>query len=139
MKPKVKPTGKQRTFVGHLVANPDSTLAEAARAADYPESTARNARRDILEGKGTLSVIEEFGVTASQTLNNEFILNAIKEMIEAEKIDHSHTEPDRVIPDWDARDKGLKHAFNARGLNQTVGNQTNVQFNLGELKGNYSK
>jgi hypothetical protein len=59
-------------------------------------------------------------------------------MMQAHKVDHSHTEPDTIVPDWDARDKGLKHAFNARGLNSnTTLIQNNVNF--GELKDKYKR
>ena len=133
-----KPSEKRREFVAHLAANPDSSMMEAALEAGYSKNTAINARRDILEQPGTLSLIEEFGVTASQVLNNELILNSIKGLLLAEKIDHSHTEPDRVIPDWDARDKGVKHALAVRGLVSNTTNQFN-QFNFGGLKDKYNK
>lgn len=137
--PKRKPTEKQAKAVGHLVANPDATISEAMREAGYSEKTIDNPGNNFVGLKGTLSMVEQFGLVANQKLNNEYITTKIQELMEADKIHSSHTEADRVIPDWDARDKGLKHAFNARGLNQQVGQQNNIQVNFGDLKDKYKK
>jgi phage terminase small subunit len=135
-----KPTDKQKAFVAAKLRNPDVTDTEAALQAGYSINTAHNVGVNVVAQPGTLSLLEKFGIAATVKLNDEFILNTVASMMEAEKIDHSHTEPDRIVPDWDARDKGVKHAVAIRGLVQQQPTGGNSMFvNFGGLKDKYTK
>jgi hypothetical protein len=134
------PTAKQKKAIGYLAANPKATVSEAMREAGYSESTIDHPTQNFVGLPGVQSAAEEFRAYANEKLGNHLIVSKINELLEAEKIDHSHTEPDHVMPDYQARAKGIEFSLKVRGLGESVGgNQTNVQVNFGGLKDQYKK
>lgn len=122
-----------------MKTNPDATITEAAREAEYSEATIHNARRDILERPNAMSVIEQFRISAHKALGDEYVLTKIQEQMEAKKWVNSYTEPDKYVEDWDARDKGIKNALKVRGLDEPVSQQNNIQVNFSQVMDKYKK
>lgn len=127
-----KPTEKQTKAVAYLAANPDSSLAEAMRDANYAPNTIKNPGPNFVERSGTKNVVEAFRELAGSRLDNERIVSKIEELLEAQKWVNSYTEPDKTAPDYQARAKGIEFSLKVRGLYQDPPSQTNVQVNFGE-------
>lgn len=63
------------------------------------------------------------------------------EMSNAEKIHTSHTEPDQLVPDWNAREKALKYIDTIANIHQEKGVQVavGVKFISPQFRGEYEE
>lgn len=136
---KVKPTEKQAKAMDLIAKGVLPT--HAMKQAGYSEETSRTPSKNLLGSTGALTIQELIGEAYLKVgITPIHYAEGVQELMTATKIDHSHTEPDKEVPDYQARAKGLDFYRRDQGMdNHTNVNQTNVQVNFGELKDRYKK
>lgn len=103
-KNKIKPTKRQKKTLEIKQANPDMPLGEAMRQAGYSETTSQAPSANFLDLKGTQTAIEEMkNQLVGLGITPIFMANKYKEWLTAQKPFSSHTEPDKLVPDYDTQ------------------------------------
>lgn len=122
----MKPTPKQAKAL-ELIRN-GKTPRAAMIAAGYSEETARSPKRELLGTPGAQSYLEQYREEyVRQGIVPTYYIRKVKDLMDAEKVHSSHTEPDRTVPDWMARAKGLEIYRKDIGLDiEPTGPQINI-------------
>ena len=103
---KIVPSPQQIKAV-QLVAQGYSA-SKALREAGYSKRTARLST-GMLKGRGFQVALESmFTHLENAGINNEYMAGKYKEWLDAKKTDHSHTEPDKEVPDYEIQIKAAK-------------------------------
>ncbi len=96
---RVKPTAKQAKALTLIREGVKPTIA--MKQAGYSDKTSEAPSQNLLRSAGAVSIFEEFkdeylklGITP------EYMAKKTKEWLDAKKIHTSHTEPDRMVPDY---------------------------------------
>lgn len=97
----------------------------------YTEATASHPSENLLRTPGVQSIIEQYRAEYERLgIIPTYYVEKVRDLIEADKVHSSHTEPDRTVPDWSARAKGLEIFRKDIGLDQ---GSPGVQLNVGEI------
>lgn len=90
--------------------NEGMSVAGSLRKAGYAEWTAKLGTNYLKQKPGVfLKAAESLGnQLQSVGLTNMKIASKIAEFVDAKKIDHSHTEPDKEVPDYKTQVEGVK-------------------------------
>ena len=109
MKNRVKPTTKQMKTLEIKQANPKMPLGEAMRKAGYSPITALNPGANFVDTPGVAVAVEEYkkelvglGITPKR------IADKMRQLLDARKPFSSHTEPDRLIDDFQTQIKAVE-------------------------------
>lgn len=130
----VKPTPKQIRALELIRQGEKPTVA--MRKVGYSAKVAKAPKQNLLSHTGALTIIEQHKAEyAALGIIPNYYVQKVKDLMEATKIDHSHTEPDQTVPDWKARAKGLEFYRQDIGLAQqstniVAGGNMNIEFNL---------
>lgn len=128
-----KPTKMQATAM-ELIRQ-GKTPTAAMREAGYTPQTTKAPKQNLLSAPGVQSIIEQYRSEYDrQGIKPTYYVERVKDLIEAEKVHSSHTEPDRLVPDWQARAKGLEIYRKDVGLDQ----EQPVVIPIGEMTINFS-
>jgi len=84
------------------------SMKEAMIKANYALSTAS-------KGQACLSKDEEFLALLEKELADSKVVRTHTEALGATRIHTSHTEPDRIVPDWPTRVKAVDLAYKVKG------------------------
>lgn len=124
-----KPTAKQAKALELIRQGEKPTVA--MRQAGYTPKTAEAPSQNLLRSAGAQTILEQYRAEyVKQGIIPEYYITRVKDLIEANKIHSSHTEPDREVPDWNARAKGLEIFRKDIGLDQSDNAPT---LNVGSL------
>lgn len=94
-----KPTTKQAKAL-ELIRE-GQTPTSAMREAGYSEETSQAPGRNLLSSAGAQSIIDQYKAEYAKVgITQQYLAAKTAEWLEATKIDHSHTEPDQVVPDY---------------------------------------
>lgn len=133
-------TNKQKAAAEILVgAGGSKTISEAMREAGYSEETIDTPTK-LTESKGWAQLREEYKSSLMERgIDGKKLSEKMAEWIDAQKIDHSHTEPDKLVPDYQTQIKAGEMLREDLGLKEEkgVGNTTNVLVIPSELMGKY--
>lgn len=128
-----KPTIKQAKAM-ELIRE-GKTPTQAMREAGYSENTSEAPGQNLLRSAGAKNIIEAYREEyVRQGLIPASYIQKVIELTEAEKVHSSHTEPDTLVPDWQARAKGLEIYRKDIGLDQ----EQPVVIPVGEMTINFS-
>lgn len=102
-----KPTAKQAKAL-ELIRQ--GTLPTTAmRQAGYTPDTSTHPTNNLLRSAGAQQIIEKYrDEYVRQGIIPQSYVSKVVDLMEANKLSTSLTEPDRVVPDWTARAKGLE-------------------------------
>lgn len=127
---KVTPTAKQAKAMQLIREGVKPTIA--MREAGYAASTSEAPSEKLVRSAGAKTIIEQqLDAYARIGITQEFLADKTAEWITAQKIDHSHTEPDTLVPDYQTQLKAADMVREDMGLKQK---QTTLQqFNANEM------
>jgi phage terminase small subunit len=104
---KVKPTAKQAKALELIRQGEKPTVA--MKAAGYSERTSRHPAKNLLGATGAKTLIEQqLDAYAIVGITPHYLAEKTKEWLKAEKVDHSHTEPDKLVPDYQTQLKAAE-------------------------------
>lgn len=122
MSNRVKPTEKQAKAMSLIRDGVLPTLA--MKEAGYSENSSQAPSANLLRSAGVQSILEQYKAAYLKVgITPEFMAEKTKEWLKAAKIHTSHTEPDRVVPDYDTQ---LKAAELVR-KDWALGSDTNIK------------
>lgn len=102
-----RPTEKQIKAV-HLIAQGMPT-ATALRKAGYAPTTAKMSNNFLYSNKGIQKVLDNYQKMFVRVgLTEDKFAQKVAEFVDAKKIDHSHTEPDKQVPDYQTQLRGVE-------------------------------
>lgn len=127
----VKPTESQRKTFELKMQNPDMPLGTAMRLGGYTKKTASHPKKDFLDSRGVAVLREEYKNHLSGLgLGTAKIAQKMAEWLDAQKPFSSHTEPDRLVPDYQTQIKAGELLRQDLGIVEDKG-QNNVM--VGEM------
>lgn len=99
---RTQPTIKQiKTLV---LMNQGKSKRAAMIQSGYKVDVAEKPRREFFKSPAVQAMIQSMASElANEGLTVEYMKGKFKEWLEAEKIDHSHTSPDQLVPDYDVQ------------------------------------
>lgn len=117
----IKPTEiQQRTFEAKLV-NPKLSMGQAMIQGGYTEISASHPKQNFVDSRGFDTLREEYKKQLSDLgLGTAKIAAKMAEWLDAEKPFSSHTEPDRLIPDYQTQIKAGEMLREDLGLTQEI-------------------
>lgn len=99
-----KPTLKQIKALQYK--NQGMSTRKAMMKAGYGDVAANHPGKHFWPSKGVQTALASFkGEVIDQGLNTKYMAAKFKEWLEATKVQTSHTEPDRKVPDYDVQIK----------------------------------
>jgi len=102
-----KPTAKQAKALELIRQGEKPTVA--MRKAGYTPQTSEAPKQNLLSRPGVQAILDQYRAEYDRVgIKPSYYVERVKDLIEAEKVHSSHTEPDRWVPDWQARAKGLE-------------------------------
>lgn len=117
---KVKPTVKQLAALEIMKANPRMSKGEAMRKAGYSDLTSRSPKQNLLDLPGTEVALDEYQIElAGLGLTHKKVAQKINQFIDAKKPFSSHTEPDKMIDDWQTQIKAVEMLRGDLDINKT--------------------
>lgn len=110
--PVVKRTRKTKPDIRAIKTLQYINQGESVRAAQikagYSVKTASRSTK-FFKNKGVQRAIQSMkGFLEDVGLTNLKMASKIAEFVDAKKVDHSHTEPDKVVPDYRTQIEGVK-------------------------------
>lgn len=109
MESRKKPSKLQKATARILAGNPYMPISRAMIEAGYSKATSRHPKANFVDLKGSITAMEEYRESLRGSgLGEELIKRKLAEMIEAQKIQGSFTEPDRYVPDYQTQIKALE-------------------------------
>lgn len=103
---KVKPTKLQLKTLEIKQANPDMPMGKAMVEAGYSEVTSQRPKQNLVDSRGFETAVEQFRVKLTDLgIDSNFMAKKYKEWVTAKKPFSSHTEPDKMIPDYQTQIK----------------------------------
>jgi hypothetical protein len=135
---KVKPTKKQQKTFEAKLTNPEMPLGQAMIEGGYSEKSALNPGSNFVDSRGFEVLKDEYKAHLTDLgLNTKKIAEKMVEWIDAQKIHSSHTEPDRLVPDYQTQLKAGEMLKEDLGLKQEKG--TLQVLNQGEMTVEFTK
>lgn len=87
-----------------ILMNQGKSKHRAMLEAGYARDVAEKPRRDFFKSPAVQAMIQTMATElANEGLTVEYMKGKFKEWLEAQKVDHSHTEPDQLVPDYDVQ------------------------------------
>ena len=118
MKNKVKPTKKQAKAMELIREGELPSIA--MKKAGYSENTSEAPSQNLLRSAAAQSIIEKYKTAYLRLgITPEYMAKKTKEWLEAQKPFSSHTEPDRMIPDYLTQIKAAELVRKDQGLGTT--------------------
>lgn len=116
---KVKPTPKQKKAINLI--REGKRPVEAMRAAGYSKETSDAPTQNLLSAAGSQAYLEELRKQYRAVgITPEFFGDKMFEWLSASKTDHSITEPDKVVPDYQTQLKAAAMVRQDWGLGQPI-------------------
>lgn len=127
-----KPTAKQAKAL-ELIREGKSPRS-AMLASGYTKATAAHPSENLLRTPGATSIIEQYKDAYSRLgITPQFMAAKTEEWLKAQKYDHSITEPDKLVPDYQTQLKAAEMVRKDWGMAQEAG----ISFNAGEMTVNF--
>jgi len=99
-------TIKQKLVVEKLLANPSMSKRKAMMEVGYSENTATAPTKNLLSSKGFEELKEQYKSSLlAQGIDGTRLAKKMNEWLEAQKPFSSHTEPDKMVPDYQTQIK----------------------------------
>lgn len=132
-----KPTAMQAKAMELIRQGEKPTVA--MRQAGYSDETSRTPSKNLLGSAGAKSIIDQMRAEYLEVgITQKFLAAKTAEWITATKIDHSHTEPDKEVPDYQTQLKAAEMVRKDWGLGQDQQPvTTNILVIPGELLSKY--
>ena len=124
-------TIKQQEAIKRIVEN-HGNISKSMIEAGYDPTTAKNPK-NLTESKGFQELKEQYKSSLlAQGIDGKRLAKKMDEWLEAQKPFSSHTEPDKMVPDYQTQIKAGEMLREDIGLSK----DTNIiqQFNAGEME-----
>jgi len=106
-KRKQAPTVKQIKALQNLAQG--LSMRQSLIRAGYSMKQANKGKQFFFGMRGAREALESMTQhLIDQGLTPAFMAKKVKEFVDAKKIDHSHTEPDKLVPDYRTQIEGVK-------------------------------
>lgn len=112
-----KPTAMQAKALQLIREGEKPTVA--MRKAGYTAQVSKAPKQNLLSSAAAKSIIEQYQEEYLRVgITPQYLAQKTAEWLEATKIDHSHTEPDRIVPDYQTQLKAAELVRKDLGLGQ---------------------
>lgn len=104
---RIKPTIKQIKSLQYI--SQGHSTRKAMILAGYSPKQANKSNTYLFGMKGAREALESMTAHLARVgLTTEYMAGKVREFVDAKKIDHSHTEPDKEVPDYRTQIEGVK-------------------------------